>query len=53
MAERINATHHNARIITASNQQNWSMLPAPFTDHTDDELVMLESLAGRKPPFTA
>ena len=52
MAERITGTHHNARIITASNQQNWSMLPAPCTDHTDDELVMLESLVGRKPPFT-
>lgn len=51
MAERVTGTHHNARYITASNQQNWSMLPAPFIDHSDDELIMLESLLGRKPPF--
>jgi len=51
MAERVTGTHHNARIITASNQQNWSMIPAAFVDHSDDELIMLEALMGRKPPF--
>lgn len=51
MAERIVGTHHNARIITATNKQNWSMLPAAFVDHSDDELIMLESLVGRKPEF--
>ncbi|MBL7004308.1 MAG: hypothetical protein ISR69_09810 [Gammaproteobacteria bacterium] len=51
MLERVTGTHHNARIITASNKQSWNMLPAKFEDHSDDELIMLESLVGRKPPF--
>ncbi len=26
--------------------------PRSIIDHTDDELIMLESLLGRKPPFS-
>lgn len=51
MAERIVSTHHAARTIKASHYDDWSISEAPFVDHTDDELVMLESLVGRKPPF--
>ena len=25
--------------------------PGPFLNHTDAELIMLESLVGRQPPF--
>ena len=25
--------------------------PGPFQNHSDDELILLESLVGRKPPF--
>jgi hypothetical protein len=25
----------------------------PFMNHTDDELIMLEKLTGREPPFVA
>jgi hypothetical protein len=25
--------------------------PGPFRNHTDDELILLESLVGREPPF--
>jgi hypothetical protein len=27
------------------------MAPAEMINHTDDELVLLEKLVGRKPPF--
>jgi hypothetical protein len=26
--------------------------PGPFQNHSDAELVMLEALCGREPPFT-
>ena len=37
----------------APGRWDWSMRiePAGFRDHKDEELVMLESLVGREPPF--
>ena len=47
----VNATHHNAHIVHAKAQDGSIFEPAPMRDHHDEELILLESLVGRKPPF--
>jgi hypothetical protein len=51
--ETVNTTHHDApRYIYARGDSPIKMIePAPVVNHTDAELVMLEALVGRKPPF--
>lgn len=49
-SETVESTHHDApRYIAASGPKR--IAPAPFIDHTDDELMLIETLVGRKPPF--
>ena len=44
-------THHEApRYIMASGSPQMVM-PAPVINHTDAELILLEGLVGRQPPF--
>lgn len=51
--ERITATHHDApRYVLARPEQGQWIVPAPFVDHSDLELRMLEALVGREVPFT-
>ncbi|MEO5351075.1 MAG: hypothetical protein H7836_15740 [Magnetococcus sp. YQC-3] len=46
--ELLQARHHDVpRFLTADGK----IQPAPMLDHTDEELIMLESLVGRSPPF--
>ena len=51
--ETVNTTHHDApRYIHAHGEMPIKMIAqAPMINHTDAELVMLEALVGRKPPF--
>ena len=51
--ETVNTTHHDApRYIHAQGEMPIKMIAqAPMINHTDAELVMLEALVGRKPPF--
>ena len=51
--ESVSATHHDApRYIYARGEMPIKMIaPAPVINHTDAELIMLEALLGRKPPF--
>jgi len=49
--EIVTADHHSARLITL-NQDRGIIAPASMVNHEDDELIMLESLVGRKPPFS-
>jgi hypothetical protein len=50
--EIIRTTHHDHPIyINADPAMATSMVGAPVINHTDAELVMLESLVGRVPPF--
>ncbi len=49
--EIVTADHHSARVITLE-QDRGNIVSAPMVNHSDDELIMLESLVGRKPPFT-
>ena len=50
--EEIVSRHHDApRYILAQPQQGKRIVPAPFKNHTDLELMTLEALCGRKVPF--
>lgn len=51
--ETVRTTHHDApRYIYAHGEMPIKMIePAPVVNHTDAELIMLEALVGRRPPF--
>ena len=51
--ETVKTTHHNApRYIYAHGDMPIKMIEAaPVINHTDAELIMLEALVGRQPPF--
>jgi hypothetical protein len=51
VTERVKTTHHESpRTIAASGGEK-RIAPAPLMNHTDEELVMLEALVNRRPPF--
>ena len=51
-SELITATHHDApKYITDKKVRGTSIRPAPFKNHTDAELKILESIVGREVPF--
>lgn len=46
------STHHNDPVyVLADKQRSRRILPAPFKDHTDAELLLIETLVGRTTPF--
>ena len=46
------STHHNdPKYILAKPLEGQFILPAPFINHTDEELMIIEALVGRSPPF--
>ena len=45
------SSHHAANIIYGALTDGKMLHEAQFINHTDDELVMLEKLVGRAPPF--
>lgn len=46
--EAIESKHHDApRYVYADGR----IRPAPFVNHTDEELMLIETLVGRTPPF--
>ena len=48
----ITATHHNApKYITDRKIRDSYIRPAPFKNHTDAELKLLEAIVGREVPF--
>lgn len=50
--ETIEATHHDKpRYITAKGGDGKRIRPAPMINHTDQELMLIEELVGRTPPF--
>jgi hypothetical protein len=50
--ETIVSTHHSApRYISASSSSGNLIHPAPFKNHDDQELALIEALVGRSPPF--
>jgi hypothetical protein len=50
-SETITSKHHDApRYILRDGSQ--LIRPAPFINHTDEELMLIEALVGRKTPFS-
>ncbi len=51
--EDVISTHHDApRYIVANPEGGKLILPAPMKNHTDEELMLVETLVGRTPPFS-
>jgi hypothetical protein len=54
MATRmVKTTHHESPLFLMEGAQAMTVEPGPFLNHTDAELIMLEALVGREPPFVA
>lgn len=50
--ETVAATHHDRPLyIAAKGSAGNSIRRAPFINHTDQELMLIETLVGRTPPF--
>ena len=50
--ENIVSEHHDApRYVRAAGPDGQLILPAPFKNHEDIELLLIEELVGRQPPF--
>lgn len=49
--ETVQSTHHDARYILANAAAGKNVRKAPFINHTDSELMLVETLVGRQPPF--
>jgi len=47
----VKTTHHESPLILTTTTPAMAAEPGPFRNHSDDELIMLESLVGREPPF--
>jgi hypothetical protein len=43
--------HHEEPLLLRDDGGAMRVTPGPFRNHSDDELVMLEALVGREPPF--
>lgn len=50
-AKEVKTTHHEQPLILRVDGGIMKAEPGPFRNHKDDELVLLESLVGREPPF--
>ena len=50
--ETVAATHHDRPLYILGNEQpGKNIRNAPFINHTDQELMLIETLVGREPPF--
>jgi len=47
----VKTTHHESPLVLTTTTPSMAAQPGPFRNHTDEELVMLEALVGREPPF--
>lgn len=47
----VKTAHHESPLVLREDGGIMSAEPGPFQNHTDDELILLESLVGREPPF--
>ena len=50
-SKEVKTTHHEQPLVLTQKGGILAAEPGPFRNHTDDELIMLESLVGREPPF--
>ena len=49
--ETVETTHHEAPRYILAHGGGQLIQPAPMKHHSDEELIMLEALVGRRPPF--
>jgi hypothetical protein len=50
--ETVESRHHDRPLyILAGEQSGQNIRAAPFINHTDQELMLIEALVGRSPPF--
>ena len=47
----VKTTHHESPLLLTESNGIMRAAPGPFRNHTDAELIMLEALVGREPPF--
>jgi hypothetical protein len=47
----VKTTHHEQPLMLSETGGTMAAKPGPFLNHSDDELILLESLVGREPPF--
>jgi hypothetical protein len=47
----VKTTHHESPLLLRDEGGIMKVEPGPFQNHSDAELIMLESLVGREPPF--
>jgi hypothetical protein len=47
----VTTTHHEQPLLLTDKGGILAAEPGAFRNHTDDELIMLEALVGREPPF--
>ena len=50
-ARLVRTKHHEEPLLLRDEGGTLSVEPGPFRNHTDAELILLESLCGREPPF--
>lgn len=50
-ARTVKTTHHEEPLLLREDGGVMRVEPGPFRNHADAELVMLEALVGREPPF--
>jgi len=47
----VKTTHHESPLLLSTTGSIMKVEPGPFQNHSDAELIMLEALVGREPPF--
>jgi len=50
-AREVKTTHHESPLVLRDVGGIMNVEPGPFQNHSDAELIMLEALVGREPPF--
>jgi hypothetical protein len=50
-AREVKTTHHESPLLLREDGGVMTVEPGPFQNHSDAELIMLEALVGREPPF--
>jgi hypothetical protein len=50
-AKLVKTTHHEQPLVLRDDGGIMRVEPGPFQNHSDAELIMLEALVGREPPF--
>ena len=50
-SREVHTKHHESPLLLHDDGSSMRIEPGPFRNHSDAELIMLEALVGREPPF--